>query len=124
MTRKVTAFLMTVCLLFAAEAKAITGNEWKGFSQEVQQAYIVGVIDTWSDVVGKAALTKKMGRGEASLNELIFTKLHECVGGKMPYNQVIAIVQKYVENNPASWHYGMADLVFTALSEGCGLTGK
>jgi hypothetical protein len=33
MTRKVKAFLITVCLLFAVDATALTGDEWRQLSE-------------------------------------------------------------------------------------------
>jgi len=123
MAGKVNSFLMTLCLLFAAEAMAISGNDWKRLPLAGQQAYIAGVIDTWGDVGGRAEVMKKLGH-EGSLNELIFTDLHECVSKKMPYGQIVAIVKKYLEDHPSGWHYGMADSVYEALWEACGLTGK
>jgi len=120
MARKVNAFLTTVCLLVFAVEATIRGNDWRGLPPAAQQAYVAGVIDTWGDVVGRAI----KGHREPTPNELFYKQLYECVGGKMPYEQIIAIVKKYIENNPAQWHARMADLVFTALSEPCGLTGK
>jgi hypothetical protein len=37
----------------------------------------------------------------------------------MEFVQILAIIQKYLENNPAEWHYGMALLVWNALHEVC-----
>jgi hypothetical protein len=120
MARKVNAFLMTICLIFAVDAMAITGNEWKQLTPAGQQAYVAGVIDTWNGVGQRATVMKKMGHG-GSLNELFFTDLHECVSvrNRMPYGQIVAIVKKYMDNNPSGWHYSMADSVYEALSEAC-----
>jgi hypothetical protein len=50
MVRKATAFLITVCLLYAARAMAITGNEWKRLPEIAQQVYVIGVVDTWNNL--------------------------------------------------------------------------
>jgi hypothetical protein len=124
MVRTVTAFLVAACLIFAAEAKAITGNQWKRLAQAAQQAYVAGVIDAWRDVGVRAELMKKMGRAEPNINELIYTELTDCVGDKMPYGQIFAVVKKHIENNRSDWHLSMAGQVYDALTEACGFSKK
>jgi Rap1a immunity proteins len=119
MAKKVRAFLLTVCLLFAVEASAITsGNEWKQFPLEARQGYILGVVDTWAYFGEAASLA-----GQQPPVVIIFTELVKCAGG-MTYGQINAIVQKYMENNPAEWHFSMASLVWSALHEVCKPTSK
>jgi len=40
-----------------------------------------------------------------------------CLGGKVLRQQIIDVVVNYLKAPPESWHYGAADLIFTALSE-------
>ena len=58
MVRTVNAFLTTVCLLFAVEANAISGNDWKQLTETQQQAYVVGVVDAWGNLEEIASLIK------------------------------------------------------------------
>jgi len=82
MAIKVSAFLTTVCLLFAAEARAVSGNEWRGLPKLAQSSYVAGVVDTWN-VLGRAALLAK----EQSSAITIFAKLATCATG-MEYDQI------------------------------------
>jgi hypothetical protein len=118
MAIKVSAFLTTVCLLFAVEANALSVNQWKGLSLTQQQYYVIGVFDggyAFRDTILQAQEQTPVITG--------FTKLVECAAG-MEFVQILAIIQKYLENNPAEWHYGMALLVLTALNEACAPKSK
>ena len=114
MVRRVNPFLITLCLLFAVDAKALTGNQWKELSQVTQGYYVMGVIDGWR-YVGAAALAIK----ERNTS----TELIKCVM-KIPYSQTIAIVQKYAQDNPAKWHYSMEELIWLAAVEACDAMSK
>jgi hypothetical protein len=118
MARTVRMFLMTACLLWAVEAEAITGNQWRELTRAEQAYYIIGVLDGWDDL-GDTTLQAK----ERTPVVTGFTKLVKCAVG-MAYAQIHAIIQKYMENNPAKWHSSMALLVWFALNEGCAPTGK
>ena len=120
MARKLNAFLMTFCLLFASDAKAISGNEWKQLDPGEQRFYVVGVVDAWQHLEQVASLSVIPPSGAIT----IFTKLVKCVSEGMTYGQMVAIVQKYMENNPAGWHYGMVSLVWSALNQVCVPTSK
>jgi len=122
MARKATAFLIAVCLLYAAKAMAITGNEWKRLSQTQQQAYVMGVFDAWDMLGTTAALAKQQQQPSSVVTS--YAELVKCVRKGMTYSQINAIVQKYMEDNPSGWHYGMADRVFVALAEACETTSK
>jgi hypothetical protein len=37
----------------------------------------------------------------------------------MAYEQTVAIIDKYMQNNPAEWHQSMASLVWVAMNEAC-----
>lgn len=118
MARKVSAFLMTVCLLFTVDAEAMTGNDWVRLPQTAQQYYVFGVLDAWENF-GEVAL--RLNQQSSVVTN--FTKLVTC-GAGMTYGQINAIVQKYMENNPANWHYSMPSLVWTALDGMCAPASK
>ena len=61
MARKVNAFLMTFCLLFASDAKAISGNEWKQLDPGEQRFYVVGVVDAWQHLEQVANARQRCG---------------------------------------------------------------
>jgi hypothetical protein len=47
----------------------------------------------------------------------------KCVDG-MTYGQIVAVVQKHMENNPARWHYSMASEIWLALDDVCPAASK
>jgi Rap1a immunity proteins len=118
MAIKVSAFLTTVCLLFAAEARAISGNEWRRLPKLAQSSYVAGVVDTWNSLV-QASFDAQ----QQSPVITVLTKVTACATG-MEYDQIHAIVQKYIETHPAVWHENMATLVWSAFNEVCAATGK
>jgi len=120
MVRKVKAFLVTLCLLFAAEATAISGNEWKQLSQTARVYYVMGVLDGWDNLGNLISRTNPNQQLSVVTNH---AKLVNCVAG-MTHSQIAAIVQKYMENNPARWHSAMTLLVWLALYEVCESTSK
>ena len=117
MARKVNV-LITACLLFAVDAEAISGDEWRRLSQTAREYYVIGVLDGWDNLGTITLLAEQqppVGTG--------FTKQIDCTLG-MASVQINAIIQKYMENNPSQWHSNMALLVWTALDEVCASTSK
>jgi len=112
------AFLIAGCLLFAVDATAITGNEWRQLSLAAQQYYIIGVLDGW-DNLGTITLLAE----QKSPLGIGFTKQIECTVG-MEYAQINVIIQKYMENNTSQWHNSMVLLVWPALAEVCAQPSK
>jgi hypothetical protein len=92
----VKTFLIIACVLFAVEANAISGNQWKQLSQTQQQTYVIGVLDAWDNLAQVALLVKQQPSSVTG-----FTELVKCVQKGMSYSQINAIVQKYMENNPS-----------------------
>ena len=118
MAKKVNAFLLAACLLFAVDATAITGSEWRQLPPAVQHYYIIGVLDGWDNIGTITLLTEQkppVGIG--------FTKQIECTAG-MTYAQINVILQKYMENNPSQWHNSMVLLLWPALAEVCASASK
>jgi hypothetical protein len=102
-------------ILFTVHAAAVTGNEWKQLPLPAQETYVIGVVDTWNSLE-KLRLTLGKGSEEASS---IVTPLVNCIKEKMTYGQMIAIVQKYIGDNPAHWHYDMPSIIRVAIHEAC-----
>ena len=118
MVRTVNAFLIAVWLLFAVEANAITGNDWRRLPLAAQHYYIIGVLDGW-DNLGTIALLAKQPLS-------VVTRLAEHIKctAEMPYEQIVAIVQNYMDNNLGQWNDVMASLVWLALDDVCPPTSK
>ena len=118
MASKMNAFLVTACVIFAIDATAMTGSEWRQLSPAAQQYYIIGVLDGW-DNLGTITLLAE----EKPPVGIGFTKQIECAVG-MAYAQINVIIRKYMENNPSQWNNSMALLVWPALAELCAPASK
>ena len=101
-------------VLFAGQATALTGAEWKALSPTSRAVYVLGVMDAWR-MLDLAVKAHSPPEGIASM----FTKLIRCVEQGMSYGQVISIVGKYIEGNPSQWHYDMAGLIWAAMNGAC-----
>jgi hypothetical protein len=99
------AILSIVCLLsWPSSAIGFTGHDWQqrmGPSQRT--AYIAGALEAW-------------GAGGTDH----FQSLYGCVSSRsMTAEQVHAIVDKYVKENPALWGTSLVLLVSAAIAEAC-----
>jgi hypothetical protein len=112
--------LSLICgVLFSGHAGAVTGHEWIQWSAHCRTTYVMGVTDTWQNVETVRRAGNRQEEGSS-----IFTPLIDCMRQRMTYIQITAIVNRYLENNPAEWHYDMASLVWTAMNEACTPTGE
>lgn len=84
----------------------LTGNEYRDLANTQRQHYIMGVIDG-------SLLAPLFGAPKPKL-----AWLETCVTG-MRSDQVVAIVDKFLEANPVRWHQSMHVLVYSALRESC-----
>jgi hypothetical protein len=105
MTTSGAAILSIVCLLsWPLSAIGFTGHDWQqrmGPSQRT--AYIAGALEAW-------------GAGGTDH----FQSVYGCVTSRsMTADQVLAIVDKYVKENPALWGTNLVLLVRAAIDEAC-----
>lgn len=124
MARKANTFLVTVvCLLFVVDANAaMSGNDWKRLGPGEQLSYIMGVLDTWKNLERVEAKAKSPVQPH-SWAVLHYRDALNCIQ-PMTFEQTVAIIQKYLENNPSAWHYAMPSLVWTALKAACPVPSK
>jgi hypothetical protein len=107
---------MAVVAVFAGEAAAITGNEYRALPEFNRATYVEGVIDGW-EAVGVYATVQNQPQPPFVTRH---TELARCaIDRQMTKGQTRAIVDKYVESRPADWHYRAAQFVFLAMSEAC-----
>ena len=92
-----------------AVAGLLKGDQWRKLPENGQMLYVWGVVDGWQP-------PPLLGPHGASL--LKHYAPIRCVE-QMTYGQIMAIVKKYVEENPAKWHFTMSDLVWNALENAC-----
>ena len=107
---------LTSCLIATAETAPkepvsikngfLTGNSFRELGLPAKRKYVAGFID--------GAFIAPMF--DAPKSELRW--LERCVTG-MTDEQLVAVVDKWMSENPARWHQSMNMLTFVALKEGC-----
>lgn len=107
-------FLIAVGLLLAASVSAgveidgafSTGNKYLKFSKDDQLSYVVGVIDGLK-------LAPTLGADQADMKWF-----RGCIRN-MEAEQIKALVDKFLAENPGRWHESMHTLVYAALLGPC-----
>ena len=95
-------------------ASAMTGNEWRALPTAARTSYVTGVVDNLVDF--GAAVRSLVPAEKRTASEKMLVSFEECiVRTPRPPCQLVAIVVKYVKDNPAQWHGRMSGLVFEAL---------
>lgn len=86
----------------------ITGNIYKEFSYSEQRGYIIGYFD------GLLA-SPLLHRSNVESDDL-----ESCIR-KMTDTQLLAMVDKYMTENPDKWHMPMNILMWSMIQDTCGL---
>jgi len=94
-------------------AFAMSGNDWNNFSKDVQDAYVIGVLETWRHA---EAVCKQLSTNCDNIN--FIARPLSCFP-KSPYNQFIAIVRKYMQDHPEGWENNMVNITWASLSNAC-----
>jgi hypothetical protein len=84
----------------------VTGNAYRRLSSAERLAYVMGATDTMMAAPIFGAPESKM------------RWLSQCLPG-MEGEQVRALVDKYLEDNPVKWNFPATALVFSAFREAC-----
>ena len=106
--------LLLALPLWPAPATAMTGNEWRDLPVAARSSYVTGVVDNLVDF--GAAVRSLVPAEKRTASEKMLVSFEECiVRTPRPPSQLVAIVDKYVKDNPAQWHGRMSGLVFEAL---------
>jgi len=100
--------------LWSSWAGAVTGNDWRAMSAPARTAYVTGVVDNFVDV--GTAIRTLVPAEKRTASEKMVVAFEECISHTpRPPSQLVAIVDKYIKDNPANWHGRMSGLVFEAL---------
>jgi hypothetical protein len=106
-------FLGAIGLTIAAPAESVpiqngflTGNSYRDLASSEKRGYVMGFLDG-------AFVSPLFG---APKNKVKW--LEDCAVG-MTDEQVVAILDKWLTENPGRWHQRMNVLSFDALKEGC-----
>jgi hypothetical protein len=113
------ALMILFILMPTVTVSATTGNEWRAMSPALRDGYLLGVLDAW---VLLEAVTRDSVQpvGRASM----FTRVVGCLGKDMTYGQTIAIIGKYMQDNPSEWHHPMSLLAWIATDRACASAEK
>jgi len=85
----------------------LKGNDFRTLSREERIAYVTGI---WDGYMFAPALGGKAASDQALFN---------CVPG-LTQGQLLAIVEKYMNDHPSDWGMSMNYIVFAALPKSCG----
>lgn len=116
MRKVISSLILLACFtVVSAEPKApisiktgfISGNDFRSLSREAKRAYAMGLIDGW--FVAPFF--------DAPKEELRW--IEHCTTG-MTDEQVVAILEKFLRDNPARWQEPMNVLAWVAMKDGCG----
>jgi hypothetical protein len=94
------------CALVELEGAFTTGNGYRKFSQNDQLSYVVGVIDGLK-------LAPTLGGDKADMKWFL-----GCIRA-MEADQIKALVDKFLADNPGRWHEPMHTLVYSSLLVPC-----
>ena len=118
--------LLILCFWsYSPRVFAITGNDWNRLSTNSQAFYVIGVIDGWknaSQMCKEGTYTEKHDTKSKVFNCEFFrlmTELFLSCFTNSPYDQLIAIVRKYMEDHPEDWHTPMAFISLKSFNDAC-----
>ena len=100
--------LVLVLCLEPCSAIAITGNQWRQYSEDAKGFYLTGLFDAWnfSDALQDAS------------GKVILSSVKPCLGN-MTYDQLIAILDKYMKEHPERWNQQLTLILLPALGGAC-----
>ena len=84
----------------------VSGNDYRGWSSTAKERYVIGLIEGM-------LLAPFFGASKEQLSWL-----EECATG-MTSSQIVAILDKYLDENPARWHEDMHALGYVAMKDAC-----
>jgi hypothetical protein len=106
--------LLLALPLWPAPVAAMTGNEWRALPMAARTSYVTGVVDNLVDF--GAAVRSLVPAEKRTASEKMLVSFEECIAKTpRPPSQLVAIVDKYIKDNPGQWHTRMSGLVFEAL---------
>ena len=114
----ISALLIAVSLYYAQTAFAISVNRWLKLNKDGRVAYISGVLDAWDNDVSLCEKSKSENAARCAYVKLAYAPIVLCSEHR-PYNEIFAIVEKYVREHSAQGERSMAGQIWVALYESC-----
>ena len=98
----------------SASGIAMSGNEWREWPAAMKRSYVWGVIDTWNNTPGVSRPVN-----ERRSNTTPYVKLATRLGKNVTYDQLYALVEKFIADNPGQLQADMASIVWAAVDKAC-----
>ena len=108
-------FVVALFTGLATEATAISGNEYRALLDIQRLFYLAGVLDGWSNVLEPLRALNV----DVSVVDQMFQRVFDCVAKGMTRGQVMAIVDKHMNDHPEAWHYTAGSTAWVAMNEAC-----
>ncbi len=106
------ALPLVISITVVSSSYALSGNEWRGLSEVEKTFYVMGVVDDWD-------LSSFVRDDETPTMRIqIIQHLTKCMK-QMTYEQIAAIVNKWMNANPEKWSWRMSYSVYQALFGAC-----
>jgi hypothetical protein len=108
-----------VSLVVAPRAEALTGAEWLRLAPAARAAYVSGILDAWEGLVG---VQESLGSKDRAIT--VFADVVGCIRERpLSPADVLALVDKYTDDNPGLRTKDMADIVFAVVTQACARGG-
>jgi hypothetical protein len=98
----------------SAPGIAMSGKEWHEWPAAMKRSYVWGVIDTWNNTPGVSRPVN-----ERRSNATPYVKLATHLGKSVTYDQLYAMVEKFIADNPAHLQADMASIIWAAVDKAC-----
>ena len=97
-----------------APGVAMSGQEWREWPAAMKRSYVWGVIDTLSNTPGVSRPVN-----ERRSNATSYFRLASRLGKGITYDQLYAIVEKFIADHPAQLEADMASIIRAAVDHAC-----
>lgn len=119
MKRATIAALIGIAAVIPGRSYAYNGNDWQGWNKTSKIIYVGGVADTWKYLAHMLKEYKPVTETDRNLVANSYLLAHECLKTGMTYNQITAIVEKWMQDHPELWQNDMSSIVWAAMHESC-----
>ena len=93
------------------------GREWLGMNDISRMIYIMGIVEGWQ---GMLSLGEQFGNETTTR---LYKRVDTCTV-PMTFNQMRAVVDKYLKENPSTSHYSMESTAWAAFNRVCPIDKK
>jgi hypothetical protein len=107
--------LLGIAAVIPGRTNALNGNQWRTLDESGRKGYVSGVVDTWRDV----HQTQKQYEDTDKRYTQVYLQANDCVTSELTYNQLHAIVEKWMKDRPDAWHVAMSSIVWFAIYASC-----